>query len=121
MQYYLVLDPEIPDVYFESSAFPKASDQLEAIATRLGLPSHFELFSYAAQNDLCPPEAQETEIPWHDPQVGIDWLEAVSAHIRSDPASVPDADRLLKDFSQCIDVLRRAKTEGSKWHFAMDI
>jgi hypothetical protein len=117
----LELNPEIPGVYFESSAFPKASDRLEAIAKRLGLPSHFDLFSYAAQNDLCPPEHQETEIPWHDPQVGIGWLEAVSSHIRAEPMSVPDAERLLKDFSQCIDVLRQAKSNGSRWHFAMDI
>ena len=121
MQYYLELNLKIPDAYFESSAFPKASEQLEAIAKLLGLPSHFELFSYAAQNDLCPPEHQETEIPWYDAEVGIDWLDAVSKHIRSDPASVPNADRLLIDFSECAEVLRRAKVEGSKWHFAMDI
>ena len=121
MQYYVELNPTIPDADFESSAFPKASEQLEAIAERLGLPSHFELFSYAAQNDLSPPEHQETQPPWHDAQVGIDWLEAVSKHIRSDPASVPNANRLLSDFSQCSNILRRAKTAGAKWHFAMDI
>ena len=121
MQYYLELDPKIKNVYFESSALPKASDQLSAIAERLGLPSHFELFSYAAQNDLCPPEHQETEIPWYEPQVGIDWLDAVSKQIRSDPVSVPNADRLLSDFAECRKVLQRAKAEGSKWHFAMDI
>lgn len=121
MQYYLELDPKIPDVYFESCAFPDASKQLEAIAEQLGLPSHFELFSYAAQNDLCPPECQETEIPWHDAQVGIDWLDAVTKHIQSNPNSVPNADQLLADFADCLTVLRRARGEGSKWHFAMDI
>lgn len=121
MQYYLELDPKLKDLYFESSAFPDASEQLEAIAKRLGLRSHFELFSYAAQNDLCPPEHQETEIPWYDAQVGIDWLDAVSKHIQSDRASVPDAERLLNDFAECREVLERAKAGGSKWHFAMDI
>jgi hypothetical protein len=121
VQYYLELDPKIADAYFESSAFPAASEQLEAIAERLGLPSHFELFSYAAQNDLCPPEHQETEIPWYEPQLGIDWLDAVSKHIQLDPKSVPNAERLLSDFAECKDVLQRAKSEGSKWHFAMDI
>jgi hypothetical protein len=121
VQYYLELDPRIDDLYFESSAFPAASDQLDAIAERLGLPSHFELFSYAAQNDMCPPEAQETEVPWYEPQVGIDWLDAVSKHIRSEPQSVPNAARLLSDFTECKDVLTRAKSEGSRWHFAMDI
>ena len=121
MQYYVEFDPKIPDAFFESSAFPKASDQLLAIAKRLGLQSHFDLFSYAAQNDLCPPEHQETEIPWFDAQVGIDWLDAVSKYILSDPASVSNADRLLADFSECGEALRRAKAEGSRWHFAMDI
>jgi hypothetical protein len=63
VQYYLELDPKIDDAYFESSAFPEASKQLAAIAKRLGLASHFKLFSYAAQNDMCPPEHRETEIP----------------------------------------------------------
>ena len=121
MQYYLELDPAIPDVYFESSEFPGASEQLEAIADQLGIPSHFELFSYAAQNDLCPPEHQETEIPWYDAEVGIDWLDAVTKHIRSNPESVPNAEALLKDLAECLEVLRQAKATGSKWHFAMDI
>ena len=121
MQYYLELDPKIPDADFESSALPKASKQLEAIAKRLGLPSHFELFSYAAQNHLCPPEHQEKVIPWFEPKVGIDWLDAVSKHIKADPKSVPNAERLLKDFAECRDVLQRARAIGSKWHFAMDI
>ncbi len=121
MQFYLEFNPHVSGVDFESSAFANASDQLAAIAKHLGLPSHFELFSCAAQNDLCPPEHQETEIPWFDPKVGIDWLEAIVTHIRSNRASVPNADELLADLSQCADVLRRAKAEGSKWHFAMDI
>jgi len=121
MQYYLTLCPKIPDANFESVAFPKASEQLETIEKRLGLPSHFEFFSYAAQNDLCPPEHQETEIPWYEAQVGIDWLDAVSKDIKSNPASVPNADQLLSDFSECIAILERAKSEGSKWHFAMDM
>ncbi len=121
MQYYLELDPPVPNLYFESSEFPKASKQLEGVAKKLGLPSHFELFSYAAQNDLCPPEHQEAEIPWLEPRAGIDWLNAVSNYIRSDPSSVPDAEPLLADFADCIDVLQRAAVHGSKWHFAMDI
>jgi hypothetical protein len=121
MQYYLELDPKIPDAYFESSAFAKASKHLETIAKRLHLPSHFELFSFTAQNSLCPPEHRETEIPWHEPQVGIDWLDAISQYIRSHPTEVPSAERLLSDFVECSEVLQRAKANGSKWHFAMDI
>ena len=121
MQYYLELNPTIPDVFFESSVFPKATEKLEVIAKQLRLPSHLELFSYAAQNDLCPPEHQETEIPWFDAQVGIDWLDAVAKQIRADAKSIPNADRLLKDFAECSEALRRAKAAGSKWHFAMDM
>ncbi|HEY7091330.1 MAG TPA: hypothetical protein VH518_24755 [Tepidisphaeraceae bacterium] len=121
MQYYLTLKPEIPKVYFESSEFPNASDQLVAIAKQLGLANHFKFFSFAAQSDLCPPEHRQKEVPWFDAQIGIDWLNAMSKHIRSDPASVPDAESLLSDFAQCSEVLRRAKDVGSKWHLAMDI
>jgi hypothetical protein len=74
-----------------------------------------------AQNHLCPPECQETEIPWHDAQVGIDWIDAVASHIRSNPTSVANADELLTDFTDCLIALRRAKADRSRWHFAMDI
>ena len=121
MQYYLELDPLIPDVSFESSALPRASEQLEGIAKKLGLPSHFELSSYAAQNDLCPPEHQEAEVPWLEPRVGIDWLDSVSNFIRSNPTSVPNAERLLPEFGECREILKRAEANGSRWHFAMDI
>ena len=121
MQYYLELNPPIPNVYFESSTFSKASEQLEAIAKRVGLPSHFDLFSYAAQNDLAPPEHQETEVPWFEPQVGIDWLDKVAQQIRAEPAAVPRAERLLADFAECRAALATAAATGSRWHFAMDI
>lgn len=121
MSFYLELNPKVPDLYFESKAFSKAEREIHAITDRLGLPSAFEFFSFAAQNDLCPPEHRETETPWFDAQVGIDWLEAVVTRVRSNPSSVPNAERLLADFSECIDVLQRAKAAGAKWHFAMDI
>jgi hypothetical protein len=121
MQYYLELNPPVPDVYFESSAFSKASEQLDTIAKRIGLPSHFELFSFAAQNDLSPPEHQETEVPWFDAKVGIDWLDKVVQHIRTEPSAVPQAERLVADFAECRAALVRAAAAGSKWHFAMDI
>ncbi|MCL2641792.1 MAG: hypothetical protein FWD53_13160, partial [Phycisphaerales bacterium] len=103
---YAVFSPENPDLFFESHAFVDASEQLEAIAKHLGLPGYFELFSYDL-SDICSEkeieeyigEYQEPEIPWHDAQVGIEWLEAVSQHIRSNPKSVPNAEELLTDFS----------------------
>jgi hypothetical protein len=114
MQYYLELDPEIPDVYFESSAFAGAGQYLDSIADQLKIKSVFELFSYAAQNDLCPPGYEETEAPWFDPQEGIDWLEVVIAHVRANPTAVERAERLVEDLTECQDVLRQAKAAGSK-------
>ena len=121
MQYYLELKPQIPELFFESCAFPDASKQLLAIAKQLGIRGHFEFFSFAAQNDLAPPEYQETAIPWHDAQAGIDWLTAMMDQIRSHPESVSDSEELLREFAQCRGVLEQAKLRGSKWHFAMDI
>ena len=55
MQYYLELDSEIPDVFFENSAFAGAGGYLDSVADKLKIKTVFELFSYAVQNDLCPP------------------------------------------------------------------
>ena len=121
MQYYLELDSEIPDVFFESSAFAGAGAYLDSVADKLKIKSVFELFSYAAQNDLCPPSYEETEVPWFDPQEGIDWLDVVISHVRSNPAAVERSERLVQDLTECQDVLRKANAVGAKWHFAMDI
>jgi hypothetical protein len=121
MQYYLELDPKIPDLYFESSAFAGAGDYLDSVANQLKIKSIFELISYAAQNDLCPPGYEETEVPWFDPQEGIDWLEVVIRHVRVNSKAVERAEQLVQDLTECQDVLRKAKAAGSRWHFAMDI
>lgn len=121
MQYYLELNPGISDVYFESSAFAYASDQLDKVEKDLGLKSHFDFFSFEAQNDIIPEEHQETETLWFEPQAGIEWLETLSSHIRAHPDCISDSAALLSDFSDCLEVLKQAKSEGSQWHFAMDI
>ena len=121
MQFYLELDPKIPDLYFESSAFAGAGKYLDSVADQLKIKSVFELFSYAAQNGLCPPGYEETEVPWFVPQEGIDWLEVVISHIRANPTVVECPEQLVQDLTECQDVLRKAKAAGSRWHFAMDI
>lgn len=123
MQCYLALDNPEPgfDAHFESSTFADASEDLEAIESQLGIKSHFDLFSYAAQNSLCEPEDEETEIPWFDAQEGIDWLAAMIAHIRQHPSSVQRCEQLANDLTACQDVLRKAKGIAAKWHFEMDI
>src|SRR4051812_18429637 len=117
-QFYATFDPAIPDLYFESSAFSEASDALTAIAERIGVVSRFELFSFADQNDLCPPEHQETEVPWFDAKVGIDWLDAMTQAVRAERSSVPRAEQVLEDFAACRTALTKAQAAGSKWHFA---
>ena len=121
--YCLSLDNPNPgfEASFESHIFSDVSNDIEEITKQLKIKSHLELFSYEAQNDLCPPGYQETEIPWFDAQEGIDWLEAVIGYIRANPSSVEEPDELLADLTDCGNVLRKAKAIGAKWHFWMDI
>jgi hypothetical protein len=123
MQYYLTLDNPEPgfDACFESSAFAYASKNLEAIEEELKIKSHFELFSYAPQDSLMPEGYEETEVPWFEAREGVDWLEKVIDHIRANPSSVPKAQRLAEDLTECQEVLRQAEKIGAKWHFEMDI
>ena len=80
--FYLELHPKPSfDDYFESSEFSRASDELVEIEEHLKIKNHFELFSYAPQNGLCPPGYEETEIPWFEPDEGILWLASVIDHI----------------------------------------
>jgi len=121
VQYYLELNPKIPDLSFESSAFARAGKYLDSVADQLKIKSVFEFFSYDAQKDLFPPGYEDMEIPWFEPQEGIDWLDAVIAHVRANPGAVERAERLVQDLTECQGVLRRAMALGAKWHFAMDI
>lgn len=121
MQFCLELVPDVPDLYFESSAFAAAGEYLDSVADRLKIKSVYELFSYAGQDDLCPPGHEETEVPWFDPQEGIDWLNVVIAHVRGNPAAIENAEELAQDLTACQDVLRKAQSRGARWHFAMDI
>ena len=123
VQYYLTLDNPNPgfDSCFESSTFARASKDLQAIERHLGMKTHFDFFSYAAQNSLCPPGYEETEIPWFDPQEGIDWLASVIAHVRQHPTSVELPEKLANELAACQDILRQAKTIKARWHFEMNI
>ena len=121
MQFYMELEPNIPDLGFESSAFADAGKYLDSVAGQLKIKNVYELFSYAAQDDLCPPGYEETEIPWFDPQEGIDWLAVVIAHLNANPEAVENAEELIRDLAHCQDILRKAQSTGAKWHFAMDI
>lgn len=106
---------------FESWVFSEASKDITAITTQLKITNHFVFFSLEAQNDLCPPEYQETETPWFDAQEGIGWLEAVIGYLRAHPTSVKKSEMLIADFEECAGVLRKAKEIGAKFHFWMDI
>ena len=121
MQFFLKLDPKIPDLFFESSAFADAGEYIHSVADRLKIKSVFSLMSCADQNSLCPPGYEEEETPWFDPQEGIDWLDVVIEHLRANPNAVANSKTLVNDLSDCRDVLRQAKSAGAKWHFAMDI
>ncbi len=99
----------------------RASDELRAITKRLGIKSIFELFSYSAQNSLCPPEHREKVVPWFEPADGIAWLEAIIGFIRADGSAVKNPEELLQDLASCQNILRQAQTAGAKWHFEMDI
>jgi hypothetical protein len=123
MLYFLELDPPQPgfNANFESSAFARASEELEAIEEQLQIKNHFNLFSYADQNSLMPPGYEETEVPWFDAREGIDWVKSLTTHIRAHPSSVSEANKLLDDLTELQDILCRAEQIGAKWHFGMDI
>lgn len=123
MQYYLGLDNPEPgfDAFFESSTFPDASEELDAVEKKLKIKNHFEFFSYEPQDHLCPPGAEETEVPWFDAKEGVQWLIALIDHLVAHPASLQNSSELADDFRACREVLQKATQIGAKWHFEIDI
>jgi hypothetical protein len=117
MPFCLILDKREPgfDESFESSLFENASDDIEQIELQLNIKHHLQYFK-TPPNDL---RVEDIETPWFEAQEGIDWLEAIIGHIRSNPSSVQHPNRLAARLKACQDILRKAKEIRARWHFEM--
>lgn len=92
------------DTFMNGKALARAWDELDALAPTLGaLPI----------SKLC-------NASWKSPAKGRPDFEKYLAHIRSNPASVPDAPAVIDDLEDVVRLIGEAEKLATKWRLMLD-
>ena len=116
---YIALERQISnfDSFLNGKALSKASDQLDVIATSLGVRPLMEFFSAAP--DMTAEFLDEgTEPPlqsWFSASDGLATVRALHSHLNAAPSAVPRHDMVLADLSDMERVLTTASVRGVGW------
>jgi hypothetical protein len=124
---YIVLDHEDPgfDPFVNGKAIAKETRKLDAISKKLGIPT-FDSFISMSSEELEGILGDEAEFPpqrakWFSAEEGLSFVDALTKHIRANPASVKNQSAVLEDLGEYAEVLGKIKGIGAKWHLNIDI
>lgn len=96
--------PDDLDTSMNGKALARAWDVLDALAPTLGaLPI----------SKLC-------NASWKNPDKGRPDIEKYLAHVRANPASVPDAPDVIEDLEDVLRLIGDAQKLGTKWRLMLD-
>ena len=121
---YIALEREIPDFdpFLNGKALSQASDELDSIATSLGVRPLMGFFS--ADPEMAAEFLDEgTEIPpqsWFPASDGLATVRALHSHLTTNPSAVPKQDMVLEDLSDMERVLMKASEQGVGWSLQVD-
>ena len=127
--YYIVLDNPNPgfDVFVNGKAIARDAARLSRLAGALGLrrPEDYFAMSAADADAIADEFGVEGELPvppeqWFDADEGLAWVAALRGHLESHPASVTNANAVLRDLAEFERVFSQARSIGAKWHFSID-
>lgn len=125
--YYIVLDKE--ELGFETFVSGKAlahEDRFQDTCQSAGLKTFDDYLTVSAE-DIGDMLGEEIELPegqgeeWFPADEGIIYFSSLTEYIQGNPASVDDPEGCLEDLADYIEVLKKAKAIGAKWHLNMDI
>lgn len=124
--YYIVLDKNDQNVntYVHSEEIARAADTLDAIATRLSMPT-LDDFVSMSREELDDMLQAEDEIPvmepnWFSPAQGIVFFERLAKHLQANPNILDNANVVLHDLAAYQHVLRKALKIDARWHLGLD-
>jgi hypothetical protein len=128
--WFISLERKIPDfneLEVDGKSLAKASDELDEIAKQLAVTPLMEFFDASLDEmaDLLGEEAikewEDKEPSWFAASEGLKTTTALINHVQSAPKSVPRSDSVLQDLQNFEKILKRADTEGVRWHLSIDI
>ena len=122
--YFIVLDnaEEGVDTFVNGKAIAQAFDEITTFCEAQGLKTiedfHSQDISEFMQ-DIDDVEIPGQEILWFDAQEGIDWITSLLEKIESQN---PDftTEAIIEDLREYLEVFKKTKTVGAKWHLELD-
>jgi hypothetical protein len=127
VSWFISLERKIPgfnELDVDGKLAMRSSDVLDEIAKKLAVTPLSEFFDVSLDEmaDVFGEEAIEglepKEVRWFAASEGLKTTEALLKHVQTDPQSVPRADGVLQDLRDFEKILKRAETEGVRWHLS---
>ncbi|MBF0202835.1 MAG: hypothetical protein HQK67_00675 [Desulfamplus sp.] len=126
--YYIVLDNDNPgfNTFVNGKNLAKESKRVDTICEKLGIKKLGE-FLTMSENDISEMLGEDVELPeaqdeqWFSTDEGIVVVQALVAHIETNPKAVKNATGVLEDLAEYAETLSKAKTINAKWHLNLDI
>ena len=127
---YIVTEREIPDfdTFVNGKALSRSEPQLASLARELGVTPLLDFCSISPEDAMAFMEAEgiepgDIELPqttWFDADAGLATVNALDNHIANSPDAVPDSPQVRSDLAEFVRVLSRLKSDGVRWHLAVD-
>jgi hypothetical protein len=123
--YFIVLENETLDfdTFVNGKNIAHAFDELVSMCKKYELKS-IEDFVCQDVSEFLSGELDDVDIPaqdslWFEAQEGIDWATSLIDKIRNSAVSF-EADPVIEDLNDYIDVFNKAKKHNAKWRFELD-
>lgn len=130
-EFFIVLHRKVPGIPEEvpGTEIAKAEIFLARLARKLGVVSltDFKSQSPAVTDALAQitgldlSDVKLEKESWYAPLQGLQTVSALRDHLRSHPATIPNANQVLGELDLWNEVLSRAVKEGVPWHLLVAI
>ena len=119
--YYVRLDKGNIAAESNGKLLAEASDELDGIATSLGLKGLDDFFG-ASEEVLAEYGVENVAAgPWFDPEEGVEWFRRMIAYLKVNPSGIGNSADVVVELTDFMGVLIMAGKLGAKWRLAVDI
>ena len=124
--YFIVLDNDAPgfDPFVNGKALAH-EENLVVLCNKLAIRT-FDDFVVMSEDDLSDWLEEDIdrpvgeEEPWFTADEGLEFVAALSSHIKAHPKAVKNASGCLEDLAEYTAVLEKTRLIGAKWRLNLD-
>jgi hypothetical protein len=117
--FYIVLDHQNPgfDTFVNGKALAHC-DELESILKNLALKDIYEYVEVDFEEETS---FDPSKYKWFTATKGVDYFSKIKSYVQDHALEVENADYVVSDLDEYIDLLNKAASIGAKWHLQIDI